>query len=75
MLANNLLRTSLNKKKYLEETTTPGLWKHQCLPIQFYLIMDSFGIEYIGERHIHNLRNFRKHHYAIIEDWTGTIFG
>ena len=29
MLANNLLRTRLNKKGYLEAMTTPGLWKHQ----------------------------------------------
>ena len=75
MLANNLLRTRLNKKGYFEATTTPGLWKHQWRPIQFSLIVDYFGIEYVGERHIHHLQNFLKQHYEITEDWTGTKFG
>ena len=60
MRANNLLRTRLNKKGYFEATTTPGLWKHKWRPIQFYLIVDNFGIEYVGERHIHHLRDVLK---------------
>ena len=75
MLANNLLRTCLNKKVYFEATTTPGLWKHQWRTIQFCLIVDYFGIEYVGERHIHHLRDVLKQHYEITEDWTGTKFG
>ena len=75
MLANNLLRTRLNKKRYFEATTTPGLWKHQWRPIQLCLILDDFGIEYVGELHIHHLRNVLKQHYEITEDWTGTKFG
>ena len=75
MLANNLLSTRLNKKGYFEATTTPGLWKHQWQPIQFCLTVDDFGIEYVGERHIHHLRDVLKQHYEITEDWTGTTFG
>ena len=75
MLANNLLRSRLNKNGYFEATTTLGLWKHQWRPIQFCLIMGDFGIEYVGERHIHHLRDFLKQHYEITEDWTGTKFG
>ena len=37
--------------------------------------MDDFGIEYVGERHIHHLRDVLKQQYEIIEDWTGTKFG
>ena len=65
MLANNLLRTRLNKKEYSEATTTPGLWKHQWRPIQFCLIVDNFGIEYVGEQHIYHLRHVLKYHYKI----------
>ena len=75
MLANNLLHTCLNKKEYFETTTTPGLWKHHWIPIQLCLIVDFFGIEYVGEQHIHHLRNVLKQHYEITEDWTGTKFG
>ena len=53
------------QKEYLEATTTPGLWKHQWQPIQFCLIVNDFGIEYVGERHIHHLHNFLKQHYKI----------
>ena len=65
MLSNNLLRTRLNKKGYFEATTTPGLWKHQSRLIQFCLIVDDFGIEYVGERHTHHLRDVLKQHYEI----------
>ena len=47
-LANGLLRTHLNKSGYYEAATTPGLWKHTWRPIQFCLIVDDFGIEYVG---------------------------
>ena len=63
------------KKGYFEATTLPGLWKRQWRPIQFRLIMDDFGIEYVGERHIHHLIDVLKHHYKITEYWTGTKFG
>ena len=75
MLANNLLRARLNKKGHFEATTTQGLWKHQCQPIQLCLVVDDFGIEYVGERHIHHLRDVLKQHYNITEYWTGTNFG
>ena len=75
MLVNNLLRTRLNKNGYFEAATTPGLWKHQWRPIQLCLIVDNLVIEYVGERHIHHLRNVLKQHYEITEDWKGTKFG
>ena len=36
--------------------------------------MDDFGIEYIGERHIHHLHDVLKQHYSITEDLAGTKF-
>ena len=74
ILANTLIHIRLNKKGYFEATTIPGLWKHKWQPIQFFLIMDNFGIEYVGERHIHNLRDVLKQHYKIAEDLAGTKF-
>ena len=74
MLANKLLHTRLNKEGYFEATTTPGLWKHKWQSIQFCLIVDGFSIEYVGEIHIHHLRDVLKQHYEIAEDWAGTKF-
>ena len=36
--------------------------------------MDDFGIEYVGERHIHNLRDVLKQYYEMTEDCAGTKF-
>ena len=74
MLANNLLHTRLNKNGYFEATTTPGIWKYQCQPIQFCFIVGDFVPKYVGERHIHHLRNVLKQHCEITEDWKGTTF-
>ena len=43
-LSNDLLRTRLNKAGYSEAATTPGLRKHTWIPIQFFPIVDDFGI-------------------------------
>ena len=38
------------------------------------LIVDNFGIGYVGERHIHHLHDVLKQHYEITEDWVGKCF-
>ena len=48
-LANDLLRTCLEKAGYYEAATTPGLWCHKWSPIQFVLLVYDFGIEYVGK--------------------------
>ena len=50
-LANELLRMRLKKAEYYEAVTTSGLWCHEWCPIQFVLIVDDFGIEYVGKHH------------------------
>ena len=48
-LANNLLRTRLEKAGYYEAATTPGLWSHKWSPIQLFLLVDDFVIKYVGK--------------------------
>ena len=36
MLANKQLRFRLEKEGYYESRTNPGLWRHKCIPIQFF---------------------------------------
>ena len=50
-LANDLLCTRLEKSDYYEAATTPGLWCYKWRPIQFVLLVDDFGIEYVGKKH------------------------
>ena len=71
---NKLLETLLNATGYYQAATTPGFWCQKCLPILFILIVNNFGIEYVGNRHIHHLRGTLKSHYTITEDWEGKKF-
>ena len=48
-LSNDLLRTRLEKAGYYEAATTPGLWSHKWRPFQFGLLVENFGIEYVGK--------------------------
>ena len=64
-LANDLLCTRLNRNGYYETTTKPGLWRHKWRPIMFVLIVDDFGIEYVGNHHLHHLRTVLTSHYTI----------
>ena len=68
-LANNLLRTRLEKAGYYEAATTPGLWRHKWRPVQFILLVDDFGIKYVGKEHaLHLLKNLELN-YEITIDW------
>jgi hypothetical protein len=60
ILANDLLRSCLLAEVYYEVETTPGLWSHKWHPIQFCLIVDDFGIEYIGIEHFNHLLDVLK---------------
>ena len=74
MLSNNPLEQHLNKSNYYQFPTTPGLWRHKWRPILLCLIVDDFGIEYVGKRHINHLRNILLEQYELIPDWSGSRF-
>ena len=67
-LANDLLRTRINENGYYKTTNTPGLWHHNWRPIMFVLIVDYYGIEYVGDQHLNHLRTILATHYTITED-------
>ena len=73
-LANDLLLTRLEKADYYEAATTPGLWCHMGRPIQFVLLVDDFGIEYVGKEHALQLLKTLEKNYDITTDWEGTKF-
>ena len=73
-LANDLLRTRLNKAGYFEAPTTAGLWKHSWRPIQFVLIVDDFGVKYVGKQHANHLLRVLNEYYEMSEDWSGSKF-
>ena len=43
----------------------PGLWFHEWRPIQFSLVVDDFGVKYVGEENAKHLVNALVEHYEI----------
>jgi hypothetical protein len=49
ILANKLLARRLAIHGYHQTKFTPGLWRHITRPIQFTLVVDDFGVKYVGK--------------------------
>ena len=50
----------MEKEGYYKPRTTPGLWRHKWRPIQFCLLVDDFGVEYMGKQHADHLAKILK---------------
>jgi hypothetical protein len=55
ILANELLQRNLAKDGYRPTQHTHGLWTHDTRPISFSLVVDDFGVKYVGREHVENL--------------------
>ena len=71
LLANQLLEKRLNKRGYFQSKLVPGLWKHKWRPVQFTLVVDDFGVKYVGKEHAKHLRDTLREDYTVTTDWTG----
>ena len=49
LLAHELLEERLNKHGYFQSKLVPGLWTHKTRPITFTLVVDDFGVKYVGK--------------------------
>jgi hypothetical protein len=73
-LANNLLVTRLAPHGNHPIKHTHGLWCHKTRPITFTLVVDDFGVKYIGKKHDNHLLNALKQHYEVTADWEGKMY-
>ena len=74
-LANKQLKKFLAPYGYYEVAHTPGLWRHATRPIQLSLVVDNFGVKYVGKQHVEHLVHCLKKNYAkVSEDWKGKIY-
>jgi hypothetical protein len=53
---------------------THGLWHHKTRPITFTLVVDDFGVKYVGKEHADHLLNALKKHYEVTEDCEGKLY-
>ena len=56
LLAQQQLIKRLNKAGYHQSVTTPGFWKHEWRPISFTLVVDDFGVKYVGKQNADHLK-------------------
>jgi hypothetical protein len=52
----------------------PGFWKHNTKPIQFVLVVDDFGIEYLKQEDLDHLIGLLEKHYDVAVDLDGKEF-
>jgi hypothetical protein len=64
-LANDLLDKRLGEHGYYQCATTPGLWQHRWCPVVFVLIIDGFGIQYVGQQHADHLLQALRATYTV----------
>ena len=50
ILVNKLLCKRLAPHGYHVVDHTPGLWRHEILPVQFTLVVDDFDVKYQGKK-------------------------
>ena len=53
--AQILFKKRLAREGYTQSSTCLGLWKHTWRPTTFSLIVDDFGVKYVGKEHADHL--------------------
>jgi hypothetical protein len=76
VIAQKLLAKKLKEYGYIQSKTIPGLWTHEWQPITFSLIVDNFGVKYIGEEHAqHLLQTVQKYYTCLFKKEGGKCCG
>jgi hypothetical protein len=73
-LANDLLSKRPALHGYHPFEHTHGLWRHETRPSTFTLVVDDFGVKYVGRAHANHLLNTLKKYYEVTEDWEGNLY-
>jgi hypothetical protein len=68
IIPQELLAKQSKEQGYLQSKTTPRLWKHEWQPITFSLVIDDFGVKYVGKEHPqHLLQMVQKYYMCLFE--------
>ena len=71
IITQQLLEERLKKHGYRQSQTTPGLCKHDTRPISFSLVVDDFGVKYVGKEDAQHLLDTVQQYYKCSCDWEG----
>jgi hypothetical protein len=75
ILPNKLLGKCLLPQEYFKcPNTPPGMWKYTTHPSSFTLVVDNFGVKYVGKEHADHLIKYIKTQYELTKDWMGDLY-
>jgi hypothetical protein len=74
ILTNELLQRNIAKDGYRPTTHTHGLWTHDTRPISLSLVVDDFGVKYVGREHAEHLMDCIRKNYNISSDYNGVAY-
>eukprot|EP00957_Ditylum_brightwellii_P108258 8259224-Ditylum_brightwellii.AAC.1 len=74
ILAIKLLTKQLSEHGYYPVQHTSGLWQHKWRPVMFALVVNHFGVKFMGKEHVEHQTNALNEHYKVTVDWKGSIF-
>ncbi len=64
IIVQELLAKRLKEHGYTQSKAMPGLWTHEWHPITVSLVVDNFGVKYIGEKHAQHLLQMVQTYYT-----------
>ena len=73
-IANDRLKDHLAHLEFAPVPRNPALWKHATKPVLFSLVVDDFGVKYIGKENADHLIQALQKLYTISIDWNGSLF-
>jgi hypothetical protein len=71
IIAQQLLKEILQKHGYHQSQRTSGLWKHDTHPISFSLVINNFGVKYVGKENAQHLLDTVRQYYKCLCNWKG----
>jgi hypothetical protein len=74
ILTNEWLQCNLAKDGYRPTQHTHGLWTHDTRPLSFLLVVDDFGVKYVGREHAEHVMGCIRKNYNISSNWTGGAY-
>ena len=67
-LANKFHEKCFNPHGYQQSKIVSGIWKHDWQSVQLALVLDNFGVKYVGKDHVINFAQAIGKHYKYTTD-------
>ena len=74
ILAQKILEERLNTKGCHWRKTISGLWTHKYIPMSFTLMVNNFGVKYVGEEHTQHILSAIEEDCECKTEWEGTKY-